>query len=36
MVPDQNIVGKAFAVWLSWADPKLRNVPSLARVGLIH
>ena len=36
MVPDQNIVGKAFAVWLSWADPKLRNVPSLARVGLIN
>ena len=36
MVPDQNIVGKAFAVWLSWADPKLSNVPSLARVGLIH
>ena len=36
MVPDQNIVGKAFAVWLSWADPKLHNVPSLTRVGLIH
>ncbi len=36
MVPDKNIVGKAFAVWLSWADPKLRNVPTLSRVGLIH
>ena len=36
MVPDKNIVGKAFAVWLSWADPKLSNVPTLSRVGLIH
>ncbi len=36
MVPDKNIVGKAFAVWLSWADPKMRNVPTLSRVGLIH
>ncbi len=36
MVPDKNIVGKAFAVWLSWADPKLHNVPTLSRVGLIH
>ncbi|UVE18780.1 signal peptidase I [Pseudomonas sp. LS44] len=36
MVPDQNIVGKAFAVWLSWSEPKLRNVPDFSRVGLIH
>jgi signal peptidase I len=36
MVPDKNIVGKAFAVWLSWADPKMRNVPTFSRVGLIH
>jgi len=36
MVPDQNIVGKAFAVWLSWPDPKLRNLPNFSRVGLIH
>ncbi|MGY4531345.1 signal peptidase I [Pseudomonas sp. TE3786] len=36
MVPDKNIVGKAFAVWLSWADPKMRNWPTLSRVGLIH
>ncbi|MCY1540446.1 Signal peptidase I [compost metagenome] len=36
MVPDQNIVGKAFAVWMSWPDPKLRNLPNFSRVGLIH
>lgn len=36
MVPDQNIVGKAFAVWLSWPDPKLNHLPNLSRVGLIH
>lgn len=35
MVPDQNIVGKAFAVWMSWPEPKLSHFPSLARVGLI-
>ncbi|MCY1426555.1 Signal peptidase I [compost metagenome] len=36
MVPDRNIVGKAFAVWMSWPDPKLRNMPNFSRVGLIH
>lgn len=36
MVPDQNIVGKAFAVWLSWPDPKLSHLPNLSRIGLIH
>ncbi|MDO9624864.1 MAG: signal peptidase I [Pseudomonas sp.] len=36
MVPDQNIVGKAFAIWMSWPDPKLRNLPNFSRVGLIH
>jgi len=36
MVPDRNIVGKAFAVWLSWPDPKLRSLPNFYRVGLIH
>lgn len=36
MVPDRNIVGKAFAVWMSWPDPKLSNLPSFSRVGLIH
>jgi len=36
MVPDKNIVGKAFAVWMSWPDPKLRNLPNFSRVGLIR
>ena len=36
MVPDRNIVGKAFAVWLSWPDPKLRSLPNFSRVDLIH
>ncbi|MDP2245365.1 signal peptidase I [Pseudomonas sp.] len=36
MVPDQNIVGKAFAIWMSWPDPKLRNLPNFSRVGLIY
>jgi signal peptidase I len=36
MVPDQNIVGKAFAVWMSWPDPKPRNLPNFSRIGLIH
>jgi signal peptidase I len=36
MVPDQNIVGKAFAIWLTWPEPKLRNWPSISRVGLIR
>lgn len=36
MVPDRNIVGKAFAVWVSWPAPKLQNLPSLSRIGLIH
>jgi len=36
MVPDRNIVGKAFAVWMSWPEPKFSNLPSFSRVGLIH
>ncbi|MBO3276494.1 signal peptidase I [Pseudomonas schmalbachii] len=36
MVPDRNIVGKAFAVWMSWADPKMQNLPNFSRVGVIH
>jgi len=36
MVPDRNIVGKAFAVWMSWPDPKMRNLPNFSRVGVIH
>ena len=35
MVPDKNIVGKAFAIWMSWPEPKLSHFPSLSRVGLI-
>ncbi|MNM88977.1 Signal peptidase I [compost metagenome] len=36
MVPDRNIVGKAFAVWMSWPDPKMQNLPNFSRVGVIH
>ncbi len=36
MVPDNYIVGKAFAIWMHWPEPKLRNVPSFSRVGLIN
>ncbi|WP_152221072.1 signal peptidase I [Pseudomonas sp. SCB32] len=36
MVPDRNIVGKAFAVWMSWPEPKQRNLPNFSRVGVIH
>lgn len=36
MVPDRNIVGKAFAVWMSWPAPKLGHLPTFERVGLIH
>ncbi|MBC9249946.1 signal peptidase I [Pseudomonas alcaligenes] len=36
MVPDRNIVGKAFAVWMSWPEPKLRSLPNFSRIGLIH
>jgi signal peptidase I len=35
MVPDKNIVGKAFAVWMSWPEPKLSHLPDFSRVGLI-
>ena len=35
MVPDKNIVGKAFAVWMSWPEPKTNNLPNFSRVGLI-
>ena len=35
MVPDDHIVGKAFAIWMSWPEPKLSHFPSLSRVGLI-
>ncbi|WP_237044660.1 signal peptidase I [Aquipseudomonas alcaligenes] len=36
MVPDRNIVGKAFAVWMTWSEPKLRSLPNFSRVGLIR
>ena len=36
MVPDEYIVGKAFAIWLTWADPKFSVLPSLSRVGSIN
>lgn len=36
MVPDRNIVGKAFAVWMSWPDPKFSNLPGFSRVGVIR
>jgi signal peptidase I len=36
MVPDHYIVGKAFAVWMHWPEPKLRNLPSFSSVSLIH
>lgn len=36
MVPDSHIVGKAFAVWMSWPDPKFSHLPHFSRVGLIH
>jgi len=36
MVPDRNIVGKAFAIWLSWPEPKLQHMPTLSRVGIIR
>ncbi|MFN3580111.1 MAG: signal peptidase I [Pseudomonas sp.] len=36
MVPDNYIVGKAFAVWMHWPEPKLRNLPSFSRIALIH
>ncbi len=36
MVPDRNIVGKAFAIWMSWPDPKFKTLPNFSHVGLIH
>lgn len=33
-VPEKNIVGKAFAVWMHWAS--LRELPSFSRVGGIR
>ncbi|MCL5043287.1 MAG: signal peptidase I [Gammaproteobacteria bacterium] len=36
MVPDNYIVGKAFAVWMHWPEPKLRNLPSFSTVSRIN
>ena len=36
MVPDDHIVGKAFAIWMSWPEPKTSNLPNFSRVGVIH
>lgn len=36
MVPDNYIVGKAFAVWMHWPEPKFSNLPSFSRIALIH
>ena len=36
MVPEANIVGKAFAIWISWPAPKMSNLPELSRIGVIH
>jgi signal peptidase I len=33
-VPDANIVGKAFAIWMHW--PTFFSIPSFSRVGLIN
>lgn len=33
-VPEQNIVGQAFAIWMHW--PSIKQLPSFSRVGQIH
>ncbi len=33
-VPERNIVGKAFAIWMHWES--FRELPSFSRVGTIH
>jgi len=35
MVPDANIVGFAYAVWLNWPAPKFKNIPNFLAVRLI-
>jgi len=36
MVPEENIVGYAFAIWLNWPAPKFKNIPNITRIGLIE
>ncbi|OZG70620.1 signal peptidase I [Hahella sp. CCB-MM4] len=33
LVPDENIVGRAFAIWMHWE--KMLSIPSFSRVGLL-
>jgi signal peptidase I len=33
-VPEKNIVGKAFAIWMHWE--KMLSVPTFDRVGTIN
>lgn len=35
MVPEENIVGKAFAIVMSWPEPRLSNFPNVWRTGWI-
>ena len=34
MVPEENLVGRAFAIWMHW--PELTSVPSFSRTGAIQ
>lgn len=36
MVPAQDIVGKAFMVWMHWPDPKMNNIPSFSNDRFIR
>ena len=36
MVPDNYIVGKATAIWMTWKTPKFSHLPSFSRVGGIQ
>lgn len=36
MVPADNIVGKAFLVWMHWPDPKLSHLPSFSNDRFIE
>ena len=35
MVPDKDIVGKAWLIWMTWPAPKFEHLPSFSRVGHI-
>lgn len=36
MVPDENLVGKAFIIALSWPEPRYSHFPNIWRTGLIR